>query len=97
MTQIDLNYMKNYLKDNVIYINYVLNSENGTRKYEYKPQFSLVDYGTITFFSNNVDTLYIPIINSYVYNKIDLTVLTTSDLVKVFYYNFCIYYMIYFY
>jgi len=88
MTQIDLNYMKNYLKDNVIYINYVLNSENGTRKYEYKPQFSLVDYGTITFFSNNVDTLYIPIINSYVYNKIDLTVLTTSDLVKVFYYNF---------
>jgi len=80
--------MKNFLRNNVIYKQYILNSENGTQKYTYKPPFSLVDYGKITFFSNDVDTLYLPIINSFVYNKIDLTILTTNDMITIFYYNF---------
>jgi hypothetical protein len=88
ITQADLTYMINFLTNNVIYVGYKINSDTGTRIYTYKDPYSLVDFGTITFFSTSLDTLLIPIINTYVYSSIDLTILTTNDILTIFYYNF---------
>ena len=88
LTQDDLTYMINFLTNNVIYIGYKINSDTGSRIYTYKDPYSLVDFGTITFFSNALDTLLIPIINTYVYSSINLRELTTNDILTIFYYNF---------
>ena len=88
LNQSDLSFMLNFLNNSVIYQGYKINSENGYRYYTNKDPYSLIDYGTISFFSLTFEIFLIPIINRYSYKLIDLSLLTTNDLITVFYYNF---------
>jgi hypothetical protein len=80
--------MVNFLENNIIYTNYVLNCEKNSLKYKYKQPYSLVDWGTIIFFSNGLQTLNIPILNRYIYTSYNLQILDNTNSLKLYYYNF---------
>jgi len=85
----NMNYIKSFLNNNIIYVNYKINAENGNRKYNYKDPYSIVDNGIITFFTTSSTSpvyLNIPIINKNIYNSINLS--TVSDQLTLFYYCF---------
>ena len=84
----NVNTMVSFLTNNVIYVNYLLNCENNTEQYTYKTPYSLVDWGTVVFFSNGSDSLKIPILNRYVYNSYNLQGLDQTSVLTLYYYSF---------
>jgi hypothetical protein len=84
----NVNTIVEYLANNIVYTNYKLNSENNTLQYTYKEPYSLVDWGTIVFFSNGSETLQIPILNRYIYKSFNLQILDNTQSLTLYYYNF---------
>jgi len=86
MTSDNLNYIKSFLNNNIIYTDYEINVELGTRKYNYKDPFTIIDSGTIKFFTNSYPSpvsFNIPIINKNIYESINLT--SVSDELLLYY------------
>lgn len=42
-------YISNYLGNNIVYSNYIRNSDTGSEQFSYKDPFSLTSFGEITF------------------------------------------------
>ena len=91
-----LNYIFNFLTNNIVYQNYVRNADTGTEQYSYKDPYSLVSFGDITFFSNgNTTPLNIPIINLYAYNYINLSTLNNqTENINAIVFNYIVLYLL---
>lgn len=68
LSNVNISYITDFLGNNIVYSNYIRNSDTGSEQFSYKDPFSLTSFGELTFFSNgNTDPLNIPIINRYAY------------------------------
>ena len=85
ITTNDLNYMIDYLSNNVIFSNYKLNSDNSTITTPDKNINDIINYSNITLFSNGLPSLTIPFIQLNTTDIIDMTTYTINNSFDIFY------------